>query len=61
MTNESTAATENAVKFPKEKLLSSTRYAKRRDLLHALLEDGKTYSHKEVDARIIKFMKGKVN
>ena len=34
--------------------------AKRRDLLGALLEDGKWYTLEEVDTAIENFMKGKV-
>ena len=37
------------------------RYANRRDLIRALLEDGKAYTLKEADALIEKYMKGKVN
>ncbi len=55
------AAPEKEAKFSKEQLLTAARYAKRRDLLNALLENGKTYTIEEVDARIAKFMKGKVN
>lgn len=62
MTKETVAAVpEKAAKFSKEQLLGASRYAKRHDLLSALLENGKTYSFEEVDARIAKFMKGKVN
>ena len=61
MTEELTAVPEKAAKFSKEQILGAARYAKRRDLLYALLEDDKTYSFEEVDARIKKFMEGKVN
>lgn len=44
----------------KEQLLRSQRYMKLRDLLGALLEDGKQYTIEEVDAAIDNFMKGKV-
>ena len=40
--------------------MRSQRYAKRRDLLGALLEDGKWYTLEEVDTAIENFMKGKV-
>lgn len=53
--NENTAAV-----FSKQQLVESRKYANRRDLLKALLEDGKTYTVAEVDAAIEKFMKGKV-
>lgn len=50
----------NAAAFTKAQLVASQRYAHRRDLIGALLEDGKTYTLNEVDALIEKFMKGKV-
>ena len=46
--------------FSKEQLLKSQRYHERRDLLTALLKDGKQYSHVEVQTLIDKFMRGKV-
>ncbi|MEG2383126.1 MAG: hypothetical protein RSB39_06015 [Oscillospiraceae bacterium] len=46
--------------FSKELLLRSQKYAGRRDLLCALLEDGRTYTTQEVDEIISEFMKGKV-
>lgn len=49
-----------AAAYTKEQLAASNRYANRRDLINALLETGKTYTSKEVDALIEKFMKGKV-
>jgi hypothetical protein len=49
-----------AAKFSKEQILKSTRYSEKRDLLTALLKDGKTYSHKDVEKLIDDFMKGKV-
>ena len=47
--------------YTKEQLAASKRYANRRDLIRALLEDGKAYTLKEADALIEKYMKGKVN
>ena len=38
----------------------SEKYAKRRDLVNALLEDDKEYTITEVDAMMEKFLKGKV-
>lgn len=52
--------TSTAVVFTKQQLIESRKYANRRDLLKALLEDGKSYTIAEVDAAIEKFMKGKV-
>lgn len=60
MAKENTAA-EIAATYSKEQILQSTKYAKRRDLLTAILEDNRAYTIDEVDARIEKFMKGKVN
>lgn len=49
-----------AAVFSKQQLVESRKYANRRDLLKALLTDGKAYTIAEVDAAIEKFMKGKV-
>lgn len=46
--------------YTKEQLLASTKYANRRDVISALLDDGKTYTLDKVDALIDQFMKGKV-
>ena len=48
------------VVFPKERVLTFKRYADRRDLLSVLLEDGKEYTHDQIDGLIKDFMKGKV-
>jgi hypothetical protein len=47
--------------FSKEQLLKSKRYNERRDLLTVLLEDGRQYSHADVETLIDEFMKGEVN
>lgn len=49
-----------APKFSKEQLIRSDRFANRRDLLGALLKDGKLYSIEEVETAIEHYMKGKV-
>ena len=49
------------VVFPKERVLTFKRYTDRRDLLSVLLEDGKEYTHDQIDGLIKDFMKGKVN
>ena len=49
-----------APKFSKEQLIRSDRFAKRRDLLGALLKDGKLYSIEEVETAIEHYMKGEV-
>lgn len=48
------------IKFTKDKILSANRYSNRKDILGALLEDGKEYSFDQVDALMDEFMKGKV-
>ena len=55
-------ATEKKVEptYTKDQVAASKRYADRRDLVSALLEEGKTYTLAEVDALINKFMKGAV-
>lgn len=50
--------------FTKEKLLTFRRYAKRRDLLSVLLEEGRSYTTEEADTLLKTFMtpkKGTVN
>lgn len=49
-----------SAKFLKEQILSSKQYAERKDLLEAILEDGKEYSNKEIEQKIQQFMKGTV-
>ena len=52
-TAETVTATENitadAAKFTKDQIVRSRTYARNRDMLSAVLEDGKTYSKSEVD------------
>ncbi|MCH5192168.1 MAG: hypothetical protein J1F23_08405 [Oscillospiraceae bacterium] len=52
--------TEAAAQYTKAQLLTSKRYANRRDLISALLDDDKTYTADAVDALIEKYLKGKV-
>lgn len=47
-------------KFSKEQILASARYAGKRDLVDALLENGKSYTIVTVDNMIEKYKKGKV-
>lgn len=61
MAKKAEAANASHISHTKEQILRSERYAKRRDLLTALLEDDKQYTLEEVDTAIDKFMKGKVN
>ena len=61
--NETAAApakTAPGAVYTREQVMSSQRYANRRDLVSVLLESGKTYTLDEVDALINKFMKGAV-
>ncbi len=56
--NNSESKTKNT--YTKDQILTSEKYAKRRDLVNALLEDDKEYIIMEVDAMMEKFLKGKV-
>lgn len=47
--------------FSKEQLLSAMRFSNRRDLLGAILEDGKRYSISEVEKKLKNYYKRKVN
>ena len=48
--------------FHQRNILTFQRYAKRRDLLSVLLEDGKEYTMEQVDSLLQNFFKkGKVN
>lgn len=53
---------DNAViRFSKEQILAAERFQRRRDLVGALLDDGKEYTMEMVEKLIGKYMKGKVN
>ncbi len=47
--------------FNKEQIAASGRYRSQRDLVEALLTDGKTYTIAAVDNMIERYRKGKVN
>ena len=47
--------------FKKEAFLNAKRFRKDRDLVSAVLEDGVEYTVSEVEEKIEKFLKGKVN
>lgn len=49
-----------SVAYTKEQLTRSERYANSRDLISALLENGKTYTLDVVDKLIANYKKGKV-
>ena len=46
--------------FEKQQLLESRRFRDKRDLLEAILSDGKEYTMEEVEQRIDDYRKGKV-
>ena len=46
--------------FSKEQLLNSKKYRESADIVGAVLVSGQTYTFKQVDAEIDKFMKRKV-
>ena len=48
-------------KFSKEELLKAKRFHHNHDLVSAILEDGVEYTVAEVEGKIEKFLKGKVN
>ncbi|MDE5696606.1 MAG: hypothetical protein K2I96_04215 [Lachnospiraceae bacterium] len=50
----------NENEFTKEQLAVSERFRERRDILAALLDDGKLYTVKAVEEKIENYMKGKV-
>lgn len=49
-----------ATAYSKAQLLASRRYAARRDLLAALLEEDKTYTHDQVNRLVNSYLKGEV-
>lgn len=58
-TTTGTAARSEAM-FSKEQILASARFANRRDLVDALLDEDKSYTMKTVDNLVEKYMKGQV-
>ena len=55
-----TEKTASASVFTKEQIVKSKRYADKRDLLNAVLDNGKKYTFVEVDNIINNYKKGKV-
>lgn len=51
---------EEPATFTKQQLVTSKKYAERKDLLNALLVDDKSYSLIEVEEILNGFLKGKV-
>ena len=60
MAKATAAAKPAAPTHSKEQLLRFQRYANRRDILSALLEDGSYHTIQDVDQILKKFLKGKV-
>lgn len=55
------ASAKGQAAFTRKQLLAFKRYQGRGDLLSTLLADGRTYTMKEVDSIMNKFLKGQVN
>ena len=49
-----------AAAYSKAQLMTSQCYAARRDLLAALLEENKTYTHDQVETLVNSYLKGEV-
>lgn len=47
-------------RFSKEQLTGSERFRERKDMLNAILDDGRKYAISEVEQQIEKYRKGKV-
>lgn len=58
---KSSEVTAAVPRFSKARLMSSEKYASRKDLIGALLDDKTEYTTEQVDALIAKYLKGKVN
>lgn len=50
-------AKQNPVQYTKQQFIDSPKYAVQRDVLHALLQDGKIYTTEKVDQLLDGFMK----
>lgn len=53
-------AGEKKQKFTKRQILASSRYAERKDLAAAVLDDQEQYDFETADSMIEKYMKGQV-
>ena len=53
-------AGEKKQKFTKKQILASSRYAERKDLAAAILDDQEQYDFATADSMIEKYMKGQV-
>jgi hypothetical protein len=57
--SEETNLVKSEVKFTKIQILASEKYADRRDLLSALLDDSEEYSGNEIDKILKNFLRKK--
>lgn len=51
---------QEAAGYTREQILNSSRYEADRDILEVMLEEGKTYSHKQIRETILEFKERKV-
>lgn len=58
MAKEKDKKTEN--RFTKQQVLASKKLSYSKDLINAILEDGKTYTLKEVETKVNEYLKRKV-
>ena len=58
MAKEKDKKTEN--RFTKQQVLASKKLSYSKDLINAIMEDGKTYTLKEVETKVNEYLKRKV-
>jgi|GEM_PF-6362955 len=59
--NKTSDIESNTKQYIKDSIVKSEKYGRYKDLLEAILADDELYSFCEVEKKIEKFMKGKVN
>jgi hypothetical protein len=59
--NKTSDIESNTKKYTKDSIVKSEKYGRYKDLLETVLADDELYSFYEVEKKIEKFMKGKVN
>lgn len=57
-TEENSVKVQEETLFSKGQLLTCAKYAKRKDLVNSLLEEGYSYTFTEVDEKINAFLEG---
>lgn len=57
---ETVQTTAEPIQFSKEQILTSAKFANRRDLVDALLDEKGKYTMEQVDELVNSFLKGKV-